>query len=337
MKPVLPFFSCLAFVTMTFFATGCQSSAETANNPPAAIITKKVSLKGIPSASGIERVGNRYYVIGDDSPYLFCLDQDFKLIDKIQLLQTDSLTAGRIPKPVKPDLEAITSITLEGMPYLFIIGSGSMPARNQGFLVPVGRSGLGKPISLSLQPLYQHFREDKNVVGQATLNLEGLAADEDYLYLLQRFAPGGQNVVITYTLSSIEQFLLGKRPAPKPTSVQQWALPDLASIKTGFSGMAPALGGKLLFTSSAEETPNAVLDGEVYGSMVGWLKAHPRPSAQPLQPEVIVPITEKDGAAYKSKIESICILDTHRRHLEAVAVADNDDGFSELVLLTFSW
>ncbi|MBC3538869.1 DUF6929 family protein [Rufibacter sediminis] len=336
MKFLVQPFSYCTLLLMVLFSAGCQSDSDSSATPTA-VITRKVVLDGIPSASGIERVGDFFYVIGDDSPYLFRLDSTFKVVQKVPLFTPGPLAEGRIPKPVKPDLEAITLVTLEGQPCLLIIGSGSTPARNTGYLVPVTRNGVGKPIMVPLQTLYSQLRADKNITGEAALNIEGLAADEEYLYLLQRFAPGGQNVLITYTLSSITPFLLGRGAAPKPSGLQQWALPDLAKIKTGFSGMTSALGGQMLFTASAEETPNAVLDGEVYGSLVGLLQAHPHSSPQPVTPEVVVPITQKDGSSYKSKIESICVLDKHRHSLEAVAVADNDNGFSELVVLTFTW
>ncbi len=322
---------------MTFSSTGCQSDADSSAKPTA-IIRKKVVLEGIPSASGIERVGDLYYVIGDDSPYLFTLDKNFKLVKQTPLFEAGSLVEGRIPKPVKPDLEAITQVTLEGgQPCLFIVGSGATQPRNTGFLLPITRDGLGQPITVNLTPLYNHLRADKSVTGTAALNIEGLAADEEYLYLLQRYAPGGQNVLITYTMESITPYLLGREAAPKPSGIQTWALPDLAQIKTGFSGMTSALGGRMLFTASAEETPNAVLDGEIYGSMVGLLQAHSDDAPQPAKPEVVVPITEQGGSPYKSKIESICISGQDRSDLTAVAVADNDNGFSELVVLKFTW
>jgi hypothetical protein len=330
---ILPYCTLLS---MAVLLTNCHSSSD-ARNEPAAVITRKVALENIPSASGIEKVNERYFIIGDDSPYLFCLNEAFEVTQKVELLKSDATVNGRIPKPVKPDLEAITRLDLEGDPYLLIMGSGSMATRNTAYLVPVTAKGVGKPQTVSLKELYGQLSADKAITGEVTLNIEGLAADEEYLYLLQRFAPGGQNVLITYPITSIAPFLLGRGPAPKPATVQAWALPEIAQIKTGFSGVAPALGGKLLFTASAEETPNAVLDGEVYGSLVGWLRAHPHASPEPAIPEVVVPITEKGGGAYKSKIESICITSQKRHSLEAVAVADNDDGFSELIVLKFNW
>ncbi|WP_205504175.1 DUF6929 family protein [Rufibacter psychrotolerans] len=320
---------------MPLLTASCQS--DSSPRQPTAVIRQKVVLEGIPSASGIERVGDRYYVIGDDSPYLFTLDKNFKLVQQTPLFKAGPLAEGRIPKPVKPDLEAITQVTLEGQPCLLVVGSGATAPRNTGYLLPITRGGLGTPMTLNLTPLYRQLRANKAITGQAALNIEGLAADEEYLYLLQRYAPGGHNVLITYTMESVTPFLLGREAAPKPTSILTWALPELEQIKTGFSGMTSALGGRMLFTASAEETPNAVLDGEIYGSLVGLLQAHSDETTQPAKPQVVTPITEQDGTPYKSKIESICISGQDRSDLTAVAVADNDNGYSELIVLKFTW
>ncbi|MFC6997274.1 DUF6929 family protein [Rufibacter roseus] len=325
------------FISMTAFFSACQTPSESSPSPPKAVIQEKMTLEGIPSASGIEKIGNRYYVIGDDSPYLFTLDEEFKIVNKTTLTATTSMSQGRIPKPMKPDFEAITSLELEGQHFLFIIGSGSTEKRNIGFLVPVNRTGPGKPIQVPLQELYGQLAKDQKVVGKALLNIEGLAADEEYVYLLQRFAPGGQNVLITYSLHSLTPFLLGRAAAPAPMEIKPFALPELENISTGFSGVTSALRGRLLFTASAEETPNAVLDGEVYGSMVGWIHAHRLPGGPLSNPTVVVPITDKTGMPYKGKIESICILKDTDGLVEAVAVTDSDDGLSELVVLHFTW
>ncbi|MBA9076645.1 DUF6929 family protein [Rufibacter quisquiliarum] len=334
MKKLNVLFSAL-FLSMTAI-TACQSPSE--SSAPSAVITRKMELKGIPSASGIERVGNQFYVIGDDSPYLFCLNAQYEIIQKTALLASSALQNGRIPKPVKPDLEAITSLALEGQPYLLVLGSGSTDKRNHAYLVPISSQGAGAPQAISLASLYKSLSTDTAVVGGASLNIEGVAADEEYLYLLHRFSPQGHNAVLIYTMASVSPFLQGRAAAPKPYKVQTWALPDLENIKTGFSGVASALGGKLLFTASAEETPNAVLDGEVYGSMVGWLNVYHTSAPQPSRPSLVSPITEANGTSYKGKIESISVLkNTSERSLTAVAVADSDDGLSELIELEFNW
>jgi hypothetical protein len=64
------------------------------------IVFKEVELSEVPSGSGITRYNGNYLAIGDDSPYLFTLDEDFKVIGRILLIDN---TNERIPKPEKPD------------------------------------------------------------------------------------------------------------------------------------------------------------------------------------------------------------------------------------------
>src|SRR4051812_48751602 len=82
-------------------------------------------LHNIPSASGIEIINNSIYVIGDNSPWLFILDDKYQLKGKWQIAPTENLTEGKIPKPLKPDFEAMTGITWNSEKGLLIFGSGS--------------------------------------------------------------------------------------------------------------------------------------------------------------------------------------------------------------------
>ncbi len=329
----------LLFIFFAMAITSCTSSADNSDRPVLAVIQKKIPLPGIPSASGIEKVGDYFYVIGDDCPYLFCLDQNYAVVQKKLLVKNATLAKGRIPKSIKPDLESITTLRIAEQPYLLILGSGSTDRRNVGFLVSVAGENMGKPRAINLAELFSPLAANPQVVGQATLNIEGLAADEEYVYLLQRFSPSGQNTVLTYSIQTLLPFLLGQAPAPAPFNVVQWALPDLKNVATGFSGATAALGGRLLFTASAEETPDAILDGEVHGSLVGWLRTHARKGqGQELNaPTAISPITEADGTLYKGKIESICILQESKHSVHAVVVTDSDDGLSELLEIHFTW
>ena len=56
-----------------------------------------------PSASAIEYFDEKLYVMGDDATNLLVLDTSLNIIDSIPLL---SYPGKRIPKDIKPDLEA---------------------------------------------------------------------------------------------------------------------------------------------------------------------------------------------------------------------------------------
>ncbi len=90
-------------------------------------IEKSFSTSKIPSGSGIIKSNNKYYVVGDDSPYLFILDNDLNIIDQKELIDTKSLNETRIKKSKKPDFEAFEKINDQEF---VIFGSGSkLPER----------------------------------------------------------------------------------------------------------------------------------------------------------------------------------------------------------------
>src|SRR5207302_793709 len=82
------------------------------------------------------------YLVGDDSPYLYCLDHDWNLLRKVPLFASEH-TGDRIPKEQKPDLEAMSVVYLDDKPHLLIFGSGSRsPQRDVCFWVDLAAATL---------------------------------------------------------------------------------------------------------------------------------------------------------------------------------------------------
>lgn len=81
-------------------------------------------LEGIPSASGIEITENGVYIVGDNSPWLFKLDKNFQVVEKIKLFPDLNFSDSIIEKIHKPDLEALTKGNKDGS-ILLAFGSGS--------------------------------------------------------------------------------------------------------------------------------------------------------------------------------------------------------------------
>ena len=96
-------------------------------------IIEKIVIKNLPSASGIEVIDKIIYIIGDDSHYLYCLNFNFQITNKIELFKSDDLSIGRIPKKIKPDLECMTKFKLDGKQHLLICGSGSNNKREKDY------------------------------------------------------------------------------------------------------------------------------------------------------------------------------------------------------------
>lgn len=101
-------------------------------------LVKRRWLKGLQSASGLERVGDFYYVIGDDSATLVRLDLQFNVVGRTRLFEAAVREGERIAKLAKPDLEAMCFIEWSGRRELLCFGSGSKsPARDVCFRVDV--------------------------------------------------------------------------------------------------------------------------------------------------------------------------------------------------------
>ena len=94
----------------------------------------KVAVPHLHSLSGIEILDGEIYVIGDDSPVLTKIDDDFNTLEKFPLLP-ELVSLDKIPKKDKPDLEAMCSVDLGENELLFIFGSGSKsPQRDVLFI-----------------------------------------------------------------------------------------------------------------------------------------------------------------------------------------------------------
>ncbi len=296
-----------------------------------ATIRQQVLYPKLPSASGIELVDSTYYVVGDDAPFLYQLDKNFKQTKKTALFDTTDFATGRIPKAVKPDLESIAHFTYGRDHMLMLPGSGSGPKRNRAFLVNL--TDKMKVQELDFSRLYTFLKRVMRLEGDGELNLEGLAMDNTYTYMLQRALGTSSNTLLRFDTQDFKRFIVGKGDLPA-VAVYYFELPAVGGYKTGFSG-AFALEGKLFFTASAEDTPNAVADGEVMGSVVGVIDLNALPyatrAASPLKLPA-VPLTNPDGTLFKGKAESLVVkARALEGEYEVVIVSDDDAGGSGLL------
>lgn len=291
------------------------------------ILSRKL-LPDIPSASGIEVAGPQVFIIGDDSAWLFVLNRRWELNRKIRLYEPASETAGRIPKPLKADLEAMTALPCKGGTQLLVIGSGSAQNRNTGFRIETS-----PPFGVhlcDLSGLYTHFSRHPQIVGGRKLNLEGLAVSQDTVFFLQRGNVSGMNALVSMPLEAFSDYLDHNASLPEIT-VRHYQLPAIQGLLAGFSGLTAIDSQRLLFTATVEDTADEITDGASLGSFVGIIDLS-KPDCKP----EIAPIL--CHTPFSGKVESIAVLQTISENcLHAVAVTDSDGGASELLVLEISW
>ncbi|OKL42139.1 DUF6929 family protein [Pontibacter flavimaris] len=332
----------LYFLMPLLLLQACKSGPPEASAGPSEAVEHMKELKltasttrtffyeELPSASGLAHVPGAFFVLGDDSPFLYQLNEKYELVQRYPLFDTTGVVKGRIPKDVKPDLESMALFTYGRDELLLLLGSGASAARTKGYLVNL--SDKMQVQELDLSRFYTFLRQVLRLEREGQLNLEGLAMDEVYVYLLQRPLGAGTNTLLRFEADAFKDFILGRGEMPA-VALYHFALPQLGQVRAGFSG-ASSLEGKLFFTASVEDTPNAIEDGEVHGSFIGAidLKALPYASdaANPL-PVPVVQLTNEDGSPYRGKAESLVVLKGEERTYKVVVVSDDDKGHSELL------
>jgi len=288
------------------------------------LLRAETPLPGLPSASGIEIVGPTAYVVSDDAPSLYLLDaRTLAPTGQVQLFDPTDFGSGRIPKALKPDLEALTQLPgPDGAPGLLLLGSGARPVREVGYFVPLMS---GRPVRpLALGALYAQLRAA--LPAGAVLNLEAAATSATELLLLQRPVGGGPAVVFGLNLADVAAYLWQPgQPLPALTRVLPVALPTLDSYAAGFSG-AQVVDNQLLITASVEATADAVLDGPVLGSYVGRVDLRTGHAD-------LTRLAWPDGRWYRGKIEGLAVRQQlGPGHYELLLVTDDDAGGSTAVV-----
>jgi hypothetical protein len=311
------------FLLLLPLLAACAPRQTGPSSPPvnALKITDSGPLTGIPSASGLEAWNGRYWVIGDDSPWLFAMDSRGRLLEKWPLLS--DTVPDIIPKALKPDLEAICLAILQDGPRLLIFGSGSRsPRRDLLLLVDPHRPDA--PERFALSAFYVHLRTMAGLA-EGELNLEGAVARGDTLWLLNR----GRPLIFRCSLSDLFRHLQDQGALPE-TDVRSFELPALEGLPVTFTGATGHPDGHhLLFCAAVEDSPDAYDDGRVLGSFIGALDPLAATGSGPLW---CLPVTDQEGQRLAVKVESLALLPVDPGAPGALLMVTDSDGGPSLWL-----
>ncbi len=279
-------------------------------------------LPEIPSGSGIELIDGSMYIISDDSPDLFILDEN--LAGKPVSFNILKGLKGRIEKPKKPDFEAMVSVITNQGTKLYIFGSGGItPFRDTLSVIDITREPY-KSESISLSTFYSAIIKKRNL-SPGQLNIEAAAVHDKSLFLFNR----GVNFIVKVNL---DDFLgsLGNQTSPE-FEIHECILPVINGTMTGFAG-ATSLNdqGDMLITATAENTTDYIQDGTIDGSYVGVISASEIKNGMKIN---LTPIHHPNNEVLKEKIESVAVRNVSDDKIEAYAVADNDNGKTNLFSL----
>jgi len=280
-------------------------------------VLDKIKMEKIPSGSGIIKSGSSYYIIGDDSPFLFSLNSNFQLISKTPLLDTLVFADHRILKSHKPDFESLEMIEQNEM---VIFGSGSKSPQRDVFI----RILLKDPMLIEKYEISNFYNNLKNlpIFNNSELNIEATAFRNNQIFLFNR----KKNLVIQFDYTDFLNYLKGETVFPQP-KITQYSLPTINGIEAGFSGAATLKDdSKIIFTASVEDTDNAYDDGEILGSYIGIIDISDNNISQSFD---YCQIPNGDATL---KVESVSIeKEISTGKTEVMLITDDDKGNSVIL------
>jgi len=293
------------------------------------------------SGSGLCWIGNELAVLQDDANFVALVDPT---TDRVRALPLPRGEGGlrvfddeRGNKAHKLDLEACLGTPLgdDGRWLLTAFGSGSTAAREQILEVRF-RKGPSRPeVALIHAPAFYVALREHTAFAGSELNIEGVATiPYGGLRLLQRGngAPRGDLEPVDATAevswSLLLDYLHGRGPPPPIENVTRYDLGQLGGVRLTFTDAVDRGQGQTLFLATAEDSPDAVRDGEVTGSVVGLLA--------PPEPPRWCPLCDDQGEPLALKGEGIALSRSRPDRLFAVLDSDSPATPAELLEIELS-
>lgn len=285
-------------------------------------IVDEMQLEKIPSGSGIIKSGNIYYVVGDDSPFLYSLNREFKTISKTPLLEPVDFSE-RILKSEKPDFEAMELIDKNE---IVVFGSGSKSPQRNIFL----RIFLEDSFKIEKYDISDFYSQliQLPLFKDSELNIEATAFRDDQLYLFNR----KPNLIIRFEYRDFIAYLRDGINFPKP-EIRQFSLPKINGIEAGFSGATALIDEpKIIFTASVEDINNAYDDGEILGSLIGIIDISNNTISESFE------YCHIPNAEANLKVESVAVeKEISSGKTKVVLITDDDKGNSRLLTGLLLW
>lgn len=286
---------------------------------------RETLLPGIPSGSSILKYRGSYCIAGDDSPYLFWLNQAFELSDSIKIFSTKHIEHGRLPKHEKADFECMTVVPWGKDSDLLVFGSGSKTDKSEVMSRIDFDAQDHKVTTYNMGKLYKHI--EKKSDAQSGINIEGAGLWKNNLILLNR----ADNMLIMMELDDFKDFVKGDKKDKPDILPVKFNLPSVKGVSARFSGMCILPEEDILvFSASVENDPNWIDSHDIVGSYIGLIDLHQLQNNTPVC-EMIM----QNGKPIKDKVESVCVMRSSDSEIKLLGVTDNDNGISKLLEIDF--
>jgi hypothetical protein len=278
-------------------------------------LLKTTQLNTFPSASSLSFYNNRLYVLGDDAPGMLILNSDHEKIQDKELFETEG---NRLDKEEKADLEASTLYLNGSKKYLIGISSFSAVNRNKILIYDLSKSSHAPRIITVKDPLQKLAIEETNI--------EGAAFAKEKLLLSNR-----ANNTHRYNYLIVADFDLEKGVLTKDATSIKLELPATDGV-AGISGLEYVKERDLLlFVASTENTANAIEDGAIGDSYLGYIsKISKKLDQKEIKADTLISFSKAFNKDKVYKIESVAVESENSHELLLHLAADNDDGKSTL-------
>ncbi|GFE71269.1 hypothetical protein [Chroococcus sp. FPU101] len=272
------------------------------------------------AGSSLSWFGDFLAIVQDDANFLVLINPSDLQVNAIVLntgedglREFDDLRGN---KKFKLDLEACTTIPTTNGDLLLAFGSGSTSRREQILIVTEQ-----EPNSFILKQasaFYQLLRDGTDFSG-SELNIEGVIFYNNHIRLFNRGngAIRGNLVPINATCeldwNEFNAYLqnINLQP-PKIKNICQYDLGELNGLSLSFTDATATKNG-IIFSATAENSPDATKDGFVSGSVLGILEDTPR----------WIELRNLDGSLFTLKVEGVCLSKKSKNRLYLVIDADN--------------
>ncbi|MFK5854685.1 MAG: hypothetical protein QM503_01055 [Bacteroidota bacterium] len=291
------------------------------------ILSQPVStyFDNLSSASGIGINEHTIYIVGDDTPWLFQLDNNLTIINKTQISSLDTLVKGRTPKHLKSDFEGAEVIKYDNKIELVVISSGSSKiTRDTAYIIDLIDNRV--IFSKNLRALYENIKLEAKLPSTNEINIEGIAFSNEHAYLMHR-GNVSTNIIIKINRDNFLNYIKNSDVIPD-FDIYKYKLPKYNGVQSGFSGVClnPDNSG-LIFTASMEDTKDEINDGSILGSYVGII-----PFSEMSNGEYTASLLLDNNKLLEKKLEGISVnYVTESGELQVVAVCDNDNGTSDII------
>jgi hypothetical protein len=285
----------------------------------------------LPSASGVEIYNNKIYLVADDLPWLFELNNQWEVLNKYPVSGNTQIENGRTPKKIKADFESMALVKYQHKDYMLILSSGSKRVkRDTAYLFSMKKKKV--VYKANVRSWYEEIKKKSVINNEDEINIEGVAVANNNIYVMHRGNISG-NFMAVSSQDDFINYLTGKTKAIPQVKIYRFKLPSENGISAGLSGAAtlPDNNG-LIVTASLEATSDVISDGAVLGSYLGYI------SFEGMEKDTInlTIIRNANGQILTKKQEGITIISVDKAgKYRALTVCDNDDGSSDMFEFSF--